>query len=327
MENFPNDWLERVFAARTGGWLLACTESGRLHTLSVADVPESARASRGQSIYALTDADRSDPIVAILPVEELDAEGRFLLFVTRGGLAKRTALSEFAHARAGGIIASGVREDDRILDVVVSDERADVILLTREGRAIRFPEKEIPIQGRTAQGVKAIGLRGADEVVGIVLARRDASVLSMSERGWGKRTPLAEFHLQKRGGLGTLAIPGGGKEGVLVAALEVVPGDEITVVTAGGETIPLSADDVPEQGRRTRGGRVVKIPAGDRVSEVTRSVDSQRDVGGAEPEEVPGLDESEEATDEETGDEPATTAASLRGRRKGPEDQSDLFPA
>jgi DNA gyrase subunit A len=325
MENYPNDWLERVFTARTGGWLVACTEGGRLHTVSVQDVPESARASRGHSIYALADADRADRIVSILPVEDLASEGRLLLFVTRGGLAKRTPLAEFSSARAGGIIAAGVREEDRILEVVLSEGRADVILLTKEGRAIRFPENEIPTQGRTAQGVKGIGLRGDDEVIGVVLVRRDASVLSMSEEGWGKRTPLSEFPLQKRGGLGTLAIPAGGKGGRLVAALEVVPGDEVTVVTAGGEAIPLEAESVPEQGRRTKGGRVVKIAPGDRVSEVTRSVGSRREDGDAGVEEP----ESEEADAEEEDNDQAPreavrATAKPDGRRRAAR-QPDLF--
>jgi DNA gyrase subunit A len=322
MENYPNDWLERVFTARTGGWLLACTEGGRLHTLSVGDVPESARASRGQSIYALTEADRADRIVTILPVEELDSEERVLLFVTRGGLAKRTSLLEFSNPRAGGIIAAGVREGDRILEVVLSDDRADVILLTKEGRAIRFPENEIPMQGRTAQGVKGIGLRDDDEVVGVVLVRRDASVLSMSEEGWGKRTPLSEFPLQKRGGLGTLAIPSGGKGGRLVAALEVVPGDEVTVVTAGGEAIPLAAESVPEQGRRTRGGRVVEIAAGDRVSEVTRSVGLRQEDGGDSAAVPEDSDEEESEAEEVPEGTSAPERSSGRGKGAG---QPDLF--
>jgi len=274
MENHPTDWLEQVFTARTRGWLLAFTEGGRMHHLSVADLPESARASRGQSIYALTNADRSDRIVSLLPVEELGAEGLVLLFATRGGVVKRTLLSEFSNVRSGGVIAAGVRDGDGILEVVVSDERSDVMLLTREGRAIRFPEKEVPLMGRTAQGVKGIGLRDGDEVVGTVLVRRDAAVLTVTEGGWGKRTPLTDFPLQKRGGLGTMIAPAGSKGGSIVSALEVVPADEVTVVTSGGQVSTLEAGEVPEQGRRTLGSRVVKIPAGDRIVEVTRSIGS-----------------------------------------------------
>jgi DNA gyrase subunit A len=287
MENYEDDWLERVFTARTGGWLLALTEGGHCHFLSVLDVPESARASRGQSVYALTGAPREDRIVSLVPVEALDEDDGVLVFLSRGGVLKRTRLSEFSNPRSGGVIASGVKGGDRILDVVRSDGRAELMLLTREGRAIRFEEKEISLMGRTAQGVKGIDLRGDDEVVGMVPVRRDAWVLTVSEEGWGKRTPLSEFPLQKRGGLGNLAGPSGAKGGGLVGALEVVPGDEVTLVTAGGQVTRLSAGEVPEQGRRTRGTRLVRVPAGDRVVEVTRSIGSERperaDGAGGEP--------------------------------------------
>jgi DNA gyrase subunit A len=299
MDSFEDDWLEQVFTARTRGWLLAFTEGGKMYHLSVADVPESARSSRGQSVYALAGAERSDRIVSLVPVEELDVEGKVLVFATRRGTVKRTALSEFSNARAGGMIAAGVQEGDQILEVVVSDDRADVMLLSREGRAIRFPEKEVPVMGRSARGVKGIGLRGEDEVVGIVLIRRDAAVLTVSEGGWGKRTPLAEFPLQKRGGLGTVVSASGGSGETVVSALEVVAGDEVTVVTAGGSVTTVGAADVPEQGRRTRGARIVTLESEDRVVEVTRSVaDGAKRSGGPDEGTPPSSDQGTEAADE-----------------------------
>ena len=288
MENYENDWLERVFTARTRGWILAFTEGGHCHFLSVLDVPESARASRGQSVYALVGGDRSDRIVSLVPVEDLEEAERVLVFVSRGGTVKRTLLSEFSNPRSGGIIAAGVRDGDRILDVVLSDGRAALMLLTRDGRAIRFEEKEVSTMGRTAQGVKGIDLRGDDEVIGMIPVRRQAYVLTVSETGWGKRTPLTEFPLQKRGGLGTLATPSGSQGGGLVGALEVVMGDEVSLVTAGGAVARIRAAEVPEQGRRTRGSRLARIPAGDRVVEVTRSlVGEQPGDGDTAGEEAP----------------------------------------
>ena len=282
MENYQDDWLERVFLARSRGWLLAFSERGRAHFLRVLDMPESSRASRGQSVYALTRADRRDRIVALVPVNELSGDNKELLFVSRSGVVKRTGLQEFGNPRAGGIIASGVREGDGIIEVVLSDERSQVMLLTTNGRAIRFEGKEIPIMGRTAQGVKGIDLRDDDRVVGAILVRRDASVLTMTGSGWAKRTPLSEFPLQKRGGLGTLAIPSGA-ETELVSALEVVADDEVAVVTASGAVSHLDVQAVPEQGRRTLGSRVVRLSPGDHVVEMTRSIGSTG-VGEAPPE-------------------------------------------
>ena len=286
MERFENDYLERIFVARTQGWLLAFTESGHLHFLPVLDVPEGGRASRGQSIYGLTNADRSDPIVTMLAPDDLTAE-RFVVFLTKNGLMKRTRLSEFANPRIGGVIAAGLKEGDRIIDVRLSDGEGEVMLITKAGRAIRFPESDLSILGRTAKGVKGIDLKGDDAVVGMLLIRREAWVLSVTEDGKGKRTEVGDFPLQKRGGLGTLAVPTGDGT-ALVSALEVLEGDEVMVVMASGKVTRLHADEVPSQGRRTQGRPLVQPATGDRVVEVTRAysenVDrkSETDEGGGE---------------------------------------------
>ena len=277
MERFENDYLERIFVARTQSWLLAFTENGHLHFLPVLDVPEGGRASRGQSIYALTQADRSDAIVTMLAPDDLTVE-RFVVFLTKNGLMKRTKLSDFANPRSGGVIAAGLKAGDRIMDVRLSDGDGEVMLITKAGRAIRFPESDLSVLGRTAQGVKGIDLKGDDSVVGMLLIRRDAWVLSVTEDGKGKRTEVSDFPLQKRGGLGTMAVPtgdatapGAARGTVLVSALEVLEGDEVMVVMASGQVTRLRADEVRAQGRRTQGRPLVRPAADDRVVEVTRA--------------------------------------------------------
>jgi DNA gyrase subunit A len=135
--------------------------------------------------------------------------------------------------------------------------------------------------GRTAQGVKGIDLKGSDRVVGIVPIRREARILTVTDLGWGKQTELAEFPVQKRGGLGTLVSPASADAGTIVSALEVLGGDEVTLVTAAGAVHRVETDGVPVQGRRTRGSRLVSVSAGDRVVEVTRSLISEAAKGGA----------------------------------------------
>ena len=277
MERFENDYLERIFVARTQSWLLAFTENGHLHFLPVLDVPEGGRASRGQSIYALTQADRSDAIVTMLAPDDLTVE-RFVVFLTKNGLMKRTKLLDFANPRSGGVIAAGLKAGDRIMDVRLSDGEGEVMLITKAGRAIRFPESDLSVLGRTAQGVKGIDLKGDDSVVGMLLIRRDAWVLSVTEDGKGKRTEVSDFPLQKRGGLGTMAVPtgeatvpGAARGTVLVSALEVLEGDEVMVVMASGQVTRLRADEVRAQGRRTQGRPLVRPAADDRVVEVTRA--------------------------------------------------------
>ncbi|TVP76434.1 MAG: DNA gyrase subunit A [Gemmatimonadales bacterium] len=319
MENFEDDWLERVFVARTTGWLLAFTEGGHCHFVSVLDVPESARASRGQSVYALAEADRGDRIVALVPVEDLEAEDHWLVFLSEGGVLKRTELGEFSNPRAGGLIAAGTKDGDRILDVRLSDGRGEIMLLTRGGRAIRFEEEEISVMGRTARGVKGIGLRGDDRVVGMILVRREAHILTVTEQGWGKRTAMSEFPLQKRGGLGTQAATTSKEAGVLVGALEVVPTEEITLVTAGGAVHRLEAGGVPEQGRRTRGRQVVEVGAGDRIVEVTRSLTDQKPNDGSDLVDEDGDEEVEVEVEAGVEGDEADEAAGDE------EDQPDLF--
>ncbi|MEE2669493.1 MAG: DNA gyrase subunit A [Gemmatimonadota bacterium] len=269
MERFESDYLERVFVARTQGWLLAFTEAGHLHFVPVLNVPEGARASRGQSVYGLTTADRRDVVVTMLAVDDLSAD-RFVVFLTRDGLMKRTKLSDFSNPRTGGVIAAGLKEGDRVLDVRLSDGDSEVMLMTKAGRAIRFPESDVSVVGRTAQGVKGIDLASGDFVVGMLLIRREAWVLSVNEDGRGKRTEVGEFPLQKRGGRGALVMPSGEKN-ALVSVLEVLDGDEVMVVMASGQVERLHVDQIPSQGRRTQGRSLVKPSAGDRVVEVTRA--------------------------------------------------------
>lgn len=273
MERYEDDWIERIFVANTHGWILAFSEQGQAYYLPVMDLPESGRSSRGQSMYSLiSGADRADPIVSMVPIEDLDVEGRALTFFSEGGLVKRTDLSEFSNPRSGGIIAAGVRDGDRILEVLLGDiaGEGEVLVLSRDGRAIRFVENDVPVQGRTAKGVKGIGLSDGDRVVGVVALRREGSVLTVTEDGMGKRTEVAEFPLQKRGGLGTLFAPSSGRAVPVVAALEVGSGDELMVITAAGATHRVQADTLPLQGRRTQGRRLIKPASGDRVAQVAR---------------------------------------------------------
>jgi len=269
MDKYEDDYLEHVFVAKTQGWILTFTEAGQVYFLPVLDVPEGSRASRGQSVFSLTAAGREDPVVAMLPVDDLSAD-RFLVFLSVGGVMKRSKLSEFGHPRVGGVKAAGLKEGDRMLDVAFSDGDCEVMLVTRQGRSIRFAETDLTVMGRTARGVKGIDLQKGDAVVGMLLIRREAWVLTVTEGGMGRRTEVGEFPLQKRGGRGTLATSQ--EDGVsLVAALEVLDSDEVMIVAAGGQVSRISVGDIPAQGRRTLGIRVVDLEKGDRVVEVTRA--------------------------------------------------------
>ena len=203
-------------------------------------------------------------------MDDLEDE-KVLIFVSRRGVMKRTSLKEFSNPRAGGIIATGVKSGDEVLDVALSSGDEEVMLLSQSGRAIRFPESQVSVMGRTAQGVKGIGLKGDDEVIALLLLRRQASVLTITDRGIGKRTAMAEFPIQNRGGLGTRAMAASDSNGRLISAMEVLDGDEIMLVGDGGRVTRLAAGEIKLQGRNTRGKKLVELPQGERIVEVTRA--------------------------------------------------------
>ena len=283
MARYPDDYLERLFVARTQGWILAFTEGGHVHFLSVADVPESGLASRGQSLYSLTAGSRADPFTALLQVDSLTADGH-VVFVTERGTVKRTRLSEFSNPRPAGLAASRVRPGDRIVTVMLSEGGADVMLATRHGRAIRFAEGQVPVVGRTAFGVKGIGLRGDDLVVSALLIRREGTVLAVSDQGWGRRTDVNDYPRQKRGGLGVVMRAPGDREGSLIGAIEVLDQDAVMLVTAAGRITQVVAGDVPVTGKGARGRPLAEVEVGDRVVRVTRTQGGGGPGSGGSPE-------------------------------------------
>ena len=269
MARYPGDYLERLFVARSQGWLLCFTSRGQVHFLKVDDIPESTRSARGRSIWALLGVDQHDTIVATRSVDDLESEG-YLLCATRMGLIKRTRLSEFSNPKPGGVIAARVRPGDDVLDVVLAGGDTELMLFSRHGRAVRFPEPQVSVVGRVAQGVKGMGLRDGDEVVGLVVVKRESMVLCITESGVGKRSPVSDFPLHNRGGLGLAAMPSSAKGGHLAAALEVLDDDNVMLVSASGDMTPAAAADIALRARSAAGEQVVRLAPGDRLATVTR---------------------------------------------------------
>ncbi|HEY8483134.1 MAG TPA: DNA gyrase subunit A, partial [Longimicrobiales bacterium] len=269
LDRHDGDFLEHAFIATTRDTLLLFTADGQAHALPVARVPEAGRTGRGRPLAQLLGLNRRAAIAAIVAVSGFDAE-RSLVFLTAGGLVKRTALDQFAGIRAGGIKAIEVRKGDRLIEVQPADGARDLIVVTRQGRAIRFPLSEVPLLGRTAQGVKGIQLRPQDEVVGMVLARRQASLCTITEQGYAKRTPLAAYPVQRRGGVGTVTLEVTQRTGPLVAARELLPGDELMIIASDGASARVGAGEIPEQRRATQGKRVFTPGDGARVIDVAR---------------------------------------------------------
>jgi DNA gyrase subunit A len=276
LEKHADDFLEHVFVASTTDTLVFFTDRGQAHALGVTDIPEGSRTSRGRSIAQLFSAERGSRIAALAAISEFSPD-RNLMFLTSGGTIKRSSLDQFENVRSSGIAAIKLIDDDKLLDVQVSDGSSDVLLVTRQGRAIRFPENDVPIMGRTAQGVKGMSLRDRDGIIGMVIARRESTLCTVTELGYAKRTPISDYPVQKRGGMGTITLDVTDKSGPLVGAKEVLSGDELMVIAASGAATRVASDSIPVQGRATQGKRVLPIGAGDRVVEVARVAQDSED--------------------------------------------------
>ena len=311
MDRYEDDFLEHVFVAGSADTLLFFSDKGDAYALAVHDVPEAGPTSRGRALAQVLTMARGARVAALVAIDEF-VEDRSLAFLTATGNVKRTTLNEFANIRTGGITAIKLQKQDRVLDVQLLEPGTDIVIVTRQGRAIRFPESEVPTMGRVTQGVRGIGLRKSDGVVGMVVVRRDATLCTVTEEGYAKRTMLSDYPAQKRGGLGTITLDVTERTGALVAAKEVLDGDELMIIAANGEATRIKAPEIPLQGRATQGKRVLKLEIGNRVVEVARVAEERDDDDGTTRAAGPDPDESDGQTD---GD--SAHGRTTRRRKKG----------
>jgi DNA gyrase subunit A len=193
------------------------------------------------------------------------------MMVTKNGTAKKTPLSAYSNPRRGGIVAIGVEQEDALIDAVLTDGTQDIILQKRNGKAIRFNEGDVRPMGRTAYGVRGVTLEEDDAVVGMIAVKREGpSLLVATENGYGKRSPLTEYRITGRGGKGIISIQTTDRNGRVVAALEVVPSDQVMLITRGGIVIRTKVSEISEIGRNTQGVRLINLEEGDQLIDVAR---------------------------------------------------------
>ena len=209
------------------------------------------------------------------------SESQFLMFATAGGTVKKTSLSAYANPRSSGINAINVEKEDELIDVQLTDGTNDVVLATSAGMSIRFSENDAREMGRATMGVRGIQLEGSDRVIEMVVVRRDATLLVVSEKGMGKRSVLGDYRVQKRGGKGIITLRRTEKTGSIVALKEVLPDDELMMVTRNGVIIRVPVEGIRVIGRNTQGVRVMNLDAGDTVRDVARVVEEDEATEGA----------------------------------------------
>jgi DNA gyrase subunit A len=269
METKEEDFAEHMFVASTHHYILFFTRKGRCHWLKVHEIPQGGRLAKGKAIINLIGIEKDDAVTAFVPVRNFDSSD-YIILATKQGQIKKTEIKAFSNPRRDGIIAMTLPDDDSLIEASSSDGTCDIILATRKGQAVRFPETKVRDMGRTAYGVRGITLGDGDYVVGMVVIRRESTLLTVSERGFGKRSNIADYRITNRGGKGVINIKVSQRNGEVIAIKEVVDGDELLLVTQRGIVNRLAISSIRCIGRATQGVRLMSLTEDDLVVDVAR---------------------------------------------------------
>jgi len=250
----------------------------------VYELPQAGRGARGKPMVNLLPLEEGEKINALLPVKQYD-EQHFVFMATRAGTVKKTPLAAFSRPRTSGIIAVDLHDNDQLVGVAITDGEREIMLVSSGGKAIRFHEDEVRYMGREAAGVRGIRLGAGQDLIALIVVG-EGHVLSASAAGYGKRTPLEEFPSHGRGGQGVIALQTSDRNGVTVAALQVMPGQEIMLISSTGTLVRTTVDEISVQGRNTQGVRLIRLEEGERLVGIER-VESL-DTGEEEPLAEPG---------------------------------------
>ncbi len=269
MDTKELDWVEHLFIASTHDYLMFFSDRGTIYWLKVHEIPQGGRAARGKPVVNCINIREGERIAALVPVRSF-GDDEWLMFSTRNGTVKKTALSAYGNVRSAGINAINIDDDDELIDVQKTRGNDDIVLATRHGMSIRFHESDVREMGRATSGVKGIELTGDDRLIGMVVVRERAELLVVSEKGIGKRSPLGDYRIQKRGGKGIITMQQTGKTGQLVALKDVLPEDELMMITKGGIIIRCPVQGIRVSGRNTQGVKLMNLDADDRIVDVAR---------------------------------------------------------
>ncbi|NIM19343.1 MAG: DNA gyrase subunit A [Candidatus Latescibacteria bacterium] len=261
------DFVEHLFIASTHSYILFFTDRGKCHWLKVHAIPIAGRQARGKAIVNLLGLSEGERITGLVPVSEF-SEDQFLLTATKWGMIKKTNLSLYSRPRRGGIVAMTIKDEDTLIDAAITRGDQDIVLAKRNGRAIRFNEREVRTMGRTAGGVRGIQVDKSDEVIGMVVVQNGATLLTVTENGFGKRSHIEDYPTKHRGGKGVINIKTTQRNGKVVAIKEVRDQDQLMIITRQGIVIRCPISQLSVIGRNTQGVRLINIEEGDVVVDV-----------------------------------------------------------
>jgi DNA gyrase subunit A len=266
------DFVEKLFVAHTHDTVLCFSSRGKVYWLKVYELPQAGRSSLGKPMVNLLPLEPGEKINALLPVKQYD-EQHYVFMATSRGTVKKTPLTAFSRPRPSGIIAVDLHDDDRLVGVAITDGEREIMLVSSGGKAIRYHESEVRPMGREAAGVRGIKLGAGQEVIALIVVASgggSGAVLTASASGYGKRTPVEEFPVHGRGGQGVIAMQTSDRNGTTVAALQVLPGQEIMLISSTGTLVRTGVDEVSQLGRNTQGVRLIRLSEGERLVGIER---------------------------------------------------------
>ena len=292
MQILDDDYIKELFITTTHHYIMFFTNTGRVYRLKGYEIPEASRTARGTAIINLLQLMPDEKITAMIPIREYE-DGQYLLMATEKGLVKKTPIKDYANVRKTGLAAIVLREDDKLIEVKITDDEQDVILVTKYGMCIRFSEKDVRPTGRVSMGVRGMNLGDHDEVIGMQISDQGKYLLIASEKGMGKLTDMDEFTRQNRGGKGVKCYKITEKTGDVVGMKAVEEDSEIMMINTEGIVIRMKCSDISVYGRITSGVKLINLPENEKVASIAKVRKASAEIDGEEIE----ISEDEEETD------------------------------
>ncbi len=279
------DFVEHLLVANSHDTILCFTDQGKVFWLKVYQFPQGSRTSRGRPIVNLLSLGEGERITTLLPVQENTDDG-FIFMATANGTVKKTPIDQFSRPRSVGLIAIDLEPGNHLVRAAFTDGSRDVMLFAGSGKAVRFKESDVRAMGRTARGVRGIRLLGKDSVIACIIPDADGDILTASEHGYGKRSEVAEFPLRGRGAQGVIAMRTSERNGRVVGAAQVAPGEEIMLISNQGTLVRTRVDEVPQLSRATQGVRLINLRDGEHLVGLERIAEADADDDAVESNET-----------------------------------------
>lgn len=281
------DFVEHLFIANTHNHILFFTDKGKCYWLKVYDIPQGGRATQGRAIVNLIGCEPGEKVEAFVSVKDF-SDNQYIVMATQKGIVKKTVLSAYSKPRKGGIYAIDIREGDRLIEAKITDGDNDILLGTKEGKSIRFSEKDVRPTGRKTMGVKGITLSSTeDDVIGMLIVKREGTILVGTEKGFGKRTDVIQYRTQNRGGKGVMTMRITEKTGKMTSIMEVVDADDLVIITNKGVLMRQPVSAIRSIGRVTQGVKLVKLDVGAKISSISRVIHEEEEEEEEEADQTP----------------------------------------